>query len=361
MPRSPHPRLTALFAVFLVAAAASFMAGCRKPKPVLTYEIPTEVPEQLRPATRRMLAAMIPVEDNVWFFKVAGPEQAIERIGSEFRNFVQSVAFVAGQPELEKLPDGWKRGPEKPMRFATINIDTPEKQLDLSISSLPRIGSWDQQVVMNVNRWRGQLGLPVSTRARAGGEVIEVQATNDPSIWVDLTGKPPADASAMTAQRPASTRPSATPGGGPREVSIPQERPRLKYDRPPGWREGKMKSRIRLAAFEVGPPDARAEVTVIPAGGDVRGNVARWIGQLHSDPVPDETIDDALADAEKIRVDRRDAQRFILRGDPDGDAIDATIVPLEDDFSLFIKMIGPTETVQEQYDAMTSFLTSLEI
>lgn len=120
---------------------------------------------------------------------------------------------------------------------------------------------------------------------------------------------------------------------------------------------------MRLAAFDVGPEDAPAEVTVISAGGDLRGNVARWLGQIRSGQVPDEVVDEALSAAEPVEVDGRPGQRFILTADPaeSGTAIDATIVPLEGGVSLFIKMTGPFEIVSQESEPMHSFLKSLKL
>ena len=122
-------------------------------------------------------------------------------------------------------------------------------------------------------------------------------------------------------------------------------------------------SSMRLAAFDVGPEDAPAELTVIPAGGDLRGNVARWLGQIWGGEVPSAVVDQAMADAQQVKVDGRAAQRFFLTGEDrnKGDAIDATVVPLENGLSLFIKMTGPSETVSQQADAIASFLNSLKL
>ncbi len=67
--------------------------------------------------------------------------------------------FKDGEPLLADLPEGWRLGAEKAMRFATINVQTPDKQLEISVSKLTRQEDWDEQVKLNVNRWRGQLGL----------------------------------------------------------------------------------------------------------------------------------------------------------------------------------------------------------
>ena len=44
-----------------------------------------------------------------------------------------------------------------------------------------------------------------------------------------------------------------------------------------------------------------------------------------------------------------------------GDAIDATIIPLSDGISLFVKMTGPAKTVAGQAEAIASFLKSLKL
>ncbi len=348
------------------------VAGCNQTEPIVTYTVPTEIPEQLRAGKDRMLAAMVPQGDQVWFFKVTGPEDAIESIESEFRNFVQAIEFGDAQPLLETLPDGWRRGGDKPMRFATIDVDTPNKQLDISISKLNRQDDWDEQVKMNVNRWRGQLGLSSSDAKWADGTSLEVAAADTAAIWVDLLGEG-GGGSSMSAPFASRSRGAAPamndmPSAGSLAGDVEPQTgnaeadPRLKFERPEGWRDGRMTS-MRMAAFSVGPEDSPAELTVIPAGGDLRGNVARWLGQVREGNVPDEVVDQALADAKDVDVDGRPGQRFLLTGDDAtvGSAIDATIVPLDGGVSLFVKMTGPAETVVDQSDAIASFLDSLEL
>src|SRR5690606_16542280 len=113
---------------------------------------------------------------------------------------------------------------------------------------------------------------------------------------------------AGSAMTPASSAPNPSPPPTQNSASPDSPAARLKYDRPEGWRDGKMSS-MRMASFNVGPEDAEAEITVIPAGGDIRGNVARWLGQIRPEGVADEVVDQALENAEKIKVDGRDAQR----------------------------------------------------
>jgi hypothetical protein len=348
------------------------MVGCQRSEPVVIYTIPTRVPEQLQVEKERMLAAIVPKGDQVWFFKVNGPQAAVDQIETQFRDFVRAIRYADGLPVLTSLPDGWRRGGEKAMRFATLDVETPGRQLNISISQLDRQSDWDEQVKMNVNRWRGQLGLASSEAKWAAGQPLEVAEADTTSVWVDLLGDSAAAGSAMSPPLAGiSPPPAAELAAGDRAATNPvpndpappgQADPRLKYVRPPGWREGRMSS-MRMAAFSIGPEDSPAELTVIPAGGDLRGNVARWLGQVRQGEVSDEVIDQAMAAATIVDVDGRKGQRFLLTGEDasSGTAIDATIVPIEGGMSLFVKMTGPAQTVSDQSDEIASFLESLEL
>ncbi|MDB4338608.1 hypothetical protein OAA19_00710 [Rubripirellula sp.] len=346
------------------------LSGCgERAAPIEPYVISTKVPSEFLPQQERMLAAMFPKGDQVWFFKIVGPVDALAGVEETFQDFVENISFQEQGPDLTQLPEDWRRSADKPMRFASVSIETPEKQLDLSISSLTLQEDWDQQVSANVNRWRGQLKLDPSAEPLAGGAELEVAEADRTGVWVDFVGKlddgpssmvPPF--AGMNSSPPAASLSSQpeTPTSQPKLAT--NDDSRVRYERPDGWRNGKASS-MRLASFDTGPEEAVAEMSVIIAGGDLRGNVARWLGQVRSGEVADTVIDEALADAEKIEVDGRAAQRFLMGGSPGPDAkmIDATIVPLADEQSLFIKMTGPTETVKSQSKQVVSFLQSLRL
>lgn len=123
---------------------------------------------------------------------------------------------------------------------------------------------------------------------------------------------------------------------------------------------------MRLAAFEFGEEGQTAELTIIQAGGDLRGNVARWLGEIRPEPPADDVVDAAMDTAEIISVSGREAFRYVLDdGRPDGaedkEMTDATIVPLGDGFSMFIKARGPAQTIQGQHAAIGQFLQSLRL
>lgn len=214
---------------------------------------------------------------------------------------------------------------------------------------------------------------------------MTVASSDGKSIWVDLVGKsgessmmPPfaggggpfAGGNMPPAMPPSTGTGSSEDSAGNKTsdsldavanapTSTADER--LKFDRPEGWRDGKMSS-MRMAAFDVGPEDAPAEITVIPAGGDLRGNVARWLGQVRDGNAPDDVVDQLIEDATNVEVDGRPGQRFLLTSEEeDGQAIDATIIPLDGGMSLFIKMTGPAKTVTSESEAIAAFLDSLKL
>lgn len=400
-----------------VACVATGLSGCDQTPPIRQYTINTELPAALH-REDRMLGAIVPQGDQVWFFKLVGPRDAVDSIDSELREFIQAVRFVDGQPDLATLPEGWVRGGERAMRFATLLIPASSRELELSVSQLPKSGDWDEQVAMNVNRWREQISLEPSEDRWAGAQPLQNAdsadraAAGEAAAWVDLTGSmgpgpsmagltsgigatgpgglPPghpeipsgsaspagsgaassgtaengAAASSAAGSQPARSDSAATGGMQASDTAASENPSGLKYDAPADWRAGKM-SMMRLAAFDIGPEDQSAELTIIQAGGDLRGNVDRWLGQIRGDSPPSEVVDAALQDAERLQVDGRDAQRFHLTaGDqttPESQAIDATIVPLEGGMSLFIKATGPAETLVQQRAAIGEFLTSLRL
>ncbi len=208
MPRTAQLSVSHLLRCCVLVALCA-VCGCQRTDPVVTYTVPTKIPEQLKPSKDRMLAAMFPKGEDVWFIKVTGPEPAIAEVESEFRRFVETIPFDNGTPDLTSLPEDWRRAGDKPMRVASIDVDTAVKQLDISISKLPKRDDWDSFVADNVNRWRGQLGLERSAAKWAAGTEINIESADGGGVWVDLVGQPPGG---------SSMSPPFAGGGGPRAL-----------------------------------------------------------------------------------------------------------------------------------------------
>lgn len=178
----------------LVAGLLSLMAGCNETAEIVSYEIPKEPPRpkvainvpapeqsvppfaQMQPKPNattadpktgpdRMLGAIVTRKSNAWFFKITGAEGAVAAAKEPFIAFLKAVEFGGeNDPPTWTLPEGWKTGREAPMRFATLDFESDGQKLELAISSLPMPdGEIDPYLLLNLNRWLGQMGLPNTT------------------------------------------------------------------------------------------------------------------------------------------------------------------------------------------------------
>ncbi len=116
---------------------------------------------ELRGEDNSILAAIVPVNDETWFFKLTTPGSALENIRPAFMELLKSIEIgekpVPPRISLE-VPQGWEKQPATDMRAASFRIPSPDGiDGDVSVIPLPGDGGSDLE---NVNRWRAQLRLP---------------------------------------------------------------------------------------------------------------------------------------------------------------------------------------------------------
>jgi len=197
---------------------AALVAGCGKQEEITSYTVAKEAarPEppisagsespasaETEPAATtdpstgpdRMLGAIVLRPQQGWFFKLTGPEAAVTAAREPFVNFLKTVDFTGpDQSPVWKLPEGWTEGAPRAMRFATLAFKIDDVPLELAISSLPNQGGdADSYLLMNLNRWRGQLGLGPSTldsMRSAEGELETIELTgSEQALVTNLRGK----------------------------------------------------------------------------------------------------------------------------------------------------------------------------
>jgi len=298
----------------LLALIGLALAGCGKPEEIEHYQVDkpeviaklfpqTDVPKAERPrASDRMLAAIVPHGDQLWFFKLAGPGEAVGGQEPAFDQFIAGLEFGDGAspPPQWKLPAGWHQQPGSDMRFATISIDSAGKPLELSVTKLSRPADKDDDAILaNVNRWRGQMGLKPIAADQLADETTRVKLAAGQAVVVKLVGKLRAGgmmgapfAGGLPPDHPQL--PADHPAVGPGDSALPGDQPPvepaeadLKFDTPAGWQPGKLNV-MRKVAFivEDGPQKVEITVTVLPPfAGDLLANVNRWRGQVHLDDV----------------------------------------------------------------------------
>jgi hypothetical protein len=155
-----------------------------------------------------------------WFVKMAGDKDLVLSQKENFVSYLKSLEFhegahshaseaevtqVAQVPNAEnpvssnteklpagsakpnfKSPENWKSKPPGQMVTSAYNIEGDGGQAEVTVSKFPGdVGG----MVANIQRWRGQLGLPPGTAedARKSAEMFEVGGKKD-SYMVDLKG-----------------------------------------------------------------------------------------------------------------------------------------------------------------------------
>ncbi len=116
----------------------------------------------------RLLIAMIDRPNATYFLRIQSPTvEAIDAIRPQFDQIVQSLTFDNSRIQWQ-LPEGWTESEGGAMfRIATLKAPSG---IEIFVTELTA----GQEVLSNVNRWQGQLGLPPATEAALPIESIQV-------------------------------------------------------------------------------------------------------------------------------------------------------------------------------------------
>jgi hypothetical protein len=342
-------------------------SGCGERDKISSYTVPkTQVAERV---SQRMLAAMVPHQQQAWFFKVTGPDAAVESVKEPFRKLVESVSFdlaAGGQPDWT-LPAEWTRQPGSGMRFATVQIPAEGKSLELTVIPLPMSeGDSDEYRLSNVNRWRNQVGLPPWGPQQMAENVEQLAlAGGGNAILVDLLGEAASPGGPPMASLPMSP---AGPGAGPAEGSGAGPAggepsgavPTLSYDTPDGWEPGRVGG-FRKAAFVVKDGEQQLEITVIDlaaAAGELLPNVNRWRGQVELPETTQQELDKELV---QITIDGQPAVYIALPGPADAKPPRTILgaIQVRESQSWFFKLVGDSDLAEREKDRFQEFLKSV--
>lgn len=119
---------------------------------------------ELKGVDRSILAAIIPVDSETWFFKLDCSTVALETARPGFMDLLKSIEIGSSaattMPTIElQMPDGWVKQDGGNLRFASYSIpaSSPDGiEGDVSVIPLPGDGGTN---LANVNLWRAQLRL----------------------------------------------------------------------------------------------------------------------------------------------------------------------------------------------------------
>lgn len=379
---------------WVMLAAALLLSGCSPADRIADYTVPKpqfvergEAAKQLSPPAKaaeqpaRMLGLILPQGPAMWFGKLTGPPEAIADIKPAFVEWVNSWKFPREDQPTWTLPSGWTQAPGSGMRFATLSIPTNKgPALDVSVMSLPSATDQPQgpQLAANINRWRGQLGLPPESEQQVTAGAQQLTVGGVTAYLVDLTGQQSADsgmggmnrpgppgAGAPAGSRAAGPLPGGGPVAGPANGRPPaaDASPREDFSATPPaeWKPGRVSS-LRRAAYLVTDADRKAEVTVISLEGitqSVGDNVNRWRQEIGMEPLP---TDAAAASTEEITIGGRPGRIVQLLGNPDKEPGEATLAAMvvEPTASWFFKLRGDRQLVQREHPKFLKYLETVK-
>lgn len=312
------------------------LAGCGKPPAVKAYRAPQD-------PRWRMIAAIVPAGDQVWFFKAVGssPRLAMQRPALE--KFLGALK-VSGSQVSWTLPAGWTEEKGRGERSATLRFgDEPKFELTVS-----RLGGDGGGTLANVNRWRGQMGQGPVAEADLGKATKTLKAGETSITLVDLEGPKRPSMPAMPGAMQADPHGQEEDRGA---VTIDKVRAMFKLDVPKGWIEGKP-SGNRIFEFQAGESNQAPVVTLTMLGeqaGGLGANINRWRQQAGLEPLSDEEAERSargmrLFDGEGWWVDVSGPERSIV-----------VAFSLGAPVSIFLKLDGRPDAVARVRDAFEIF------
>jgi hypothetical protein len=329
-----------------------------------------------------MLVAILPTGGQATFFKVVGPAAEIEARKAEIDEFFASLKTGDDGRPSWKAPSGWKEDAGSGMRMATIWVPTDGKPLEMSVTALPWGGTEDD-LVSNVNRWRGQMQLPPIGAQQLKEVISEVKAGDANITLVDLRGRsagagmmaPFAGGGAGTANRAAPGTNAELPPGhppvdsltGPPANTASADVP--KFVAPESWRPVSA-SRFRKAEFAIGTKEQGAVVTIIdfpanagPMMADPLANVNRWRGEIGLAKIEKDQLEEST---ESIDIGGESAKYVRLIPDAskpeESKSEEATLAAMvtSGEKIWFIKLRGTRDAVIAEEENFKAFLKSIK-
>ena len=321
------------------------------------------------------------------------------------------AASESAPPQLTwKTPEGWTEVPPGEMRVASFKVSGQDgKQADVSVVPLPGMPGSDEA---NVNRWRGQVGLPPVSPEELKKSAEDVEAAGQPAQLYDIARQNPGngeaarilgviqhrddavwffkmtgDANLVEQQKPAFVAflKSLKFAAAPAQTELPPSHPPIgdmgmgmpattapgpishegqpNWQVPAGWQEVSGGQFLIAKFMLAGAGGATAAVNVSMSngeGGGLAGNVNRWRGQLGLAPLSEADFDKLVkpidvpgGQASLVDLSGTDART----GQPT--RLIGAIVP-QSGQTWFYKLMGDAKVVESQKDAFIHFVQGVK-
>ena len=343
---------------WLVLAAGLGLVGCRPAEQITKYTVPK--PELIDPTLtaattgvrQQILGAMVQTGETSWFFKITGDPAVVEPSREAFLKFLNSVKFPASDaPPTWTLPEGWQQLPGDGFRFATLRFQTGGQPVEIAVS--PAGGD----VLMNVNRWRGQVGKPPITASELSKETESFQVDGRECTLVSVTGTKSSDGMGGAPFAPFAGGESSAPPPPPATARSASSG--LDYEVPKEWSPAPGTG-ISAAAFQVVEGDKKVVVTVTPVGGDWLSNVNRWRNQVNLPPL---TLDEVTKATKEISTfgTSGDYAEVVGRGDVTPPQTILGVRAVVGGDTWFIKLQGDGDLAAREKARFEAFVKSVKL
>ena len=235
------------------------------------------------------------------------------------------------------------------MRHATIVL-SGEPQLEMSVTKFPSRQDLSpaDQVVMNINRWRGQLSLPPIEDEDLDSQTEKLELGDASAYWLNIVGRPQPKPSAMNLPPMQASREKPGP------AAPAAEKPTLQFDKPTEWTEGPPAA-FAAVSLQVTDEDQKAMITVTRAGGNPLLNVNRWRGQVGLSPLTEEEL---AKTARKVPVGGFEGNLYEMTS---GERSIFGVIVEDQGQMWFIKLMGDAPLVERERTRFDEFLKSLKL
>jgi hypothetical protein len=151
----------------------------------------------------RIIAAMLTTETSTLFFKMRGNADLVERQKADFIKWVAAVCDAqteaksqpiaamppgdTGPPPIKwQTPGNWRAVSPSSMRYASFTAPAENgEKIDISVVTFPGDGGSDPD---NINRWRGQIGLPPIDKNAVTSQVAPLKTADATFSTADIVG-----------------------------------------------------------------------------------------------------------------------------------------------------------------------------
>jgi hypothetical protein len=188
-----------------LAALALTLTGCRE-EPVRTYRVAKETPPPAAPATQPSTGELPPGHPPLGGMPAATPPSGDAAsslppghppIGGGAMPALPGPAAATAATSTDSLswaaPDHWVAKPLGTMRRGSFVAKNAAGEADCSIFVFPASSN---PLRANIDRWRGQIGLPKLTDAQLASETAILESGELKFTVVDLLGQQPGATSA---------------------------------------------------------------------------------------------------------------------------------------------------------------------